>query len=327
MQQKQNSEIWLCPLCSKSLLQWVSYMLVCAWVLLWAKCVHLSVCVPIPCGFLWCYWGNWMCDAHQKSPLAPGECSFNPSMPLWKAQPRVRLILSTGKHQMVPCSLHHSLCLFIPLQHQRKAQKHVMTWPYTCIQPCTVFWVNNSESCWFIFFSVVIIFSGLKELIVLSWGYNSSGASTQKCPWWMETTSSPAVSSCALCITSTFARVRAWCSKLLSDTPRLTPRASRLEIQCPSYFGSLLPQNIDDFWIRFRHKINVVGLRKWSVTLGFKSLGLNSGLQDEGHVCVCLCACACVCMHPSIPTSVPPGELQPCVSFPSILSFILSELN
>lgn len=28
------------------------------------KCVYLSVCVRIPPGFLWCYWGNWMCDAH-----------------------------------------------------------------------------------------------------------------------------------------------------------------------------------------------------------------------------------------------------------------------
>lgn len=79
------------------------------------ECVHLTVCVCIPSGFLWCYRGNWMCDAHQKSPLALGKRSFNPSMPLWKAQPKVRLILSTGKHQMVPCSLHHSLRLSSPL--------------------------------------------------------------------------------------------------------------------------------------------------------------------------------------------------------------------
>lgn len=52
-----------------------------------------------------------MCDAHQKSPLALGKGSFNPSMPLRKAQPKGRLILSTGIHQMLPCPLHPSLRL------------------------------------------------------------------------------------------------------------------------------------------------------------------------------------------------------------------------
>lgn len=27
-----------------------------------------------------------MCDAHQKSPLALGKCSHNPSMPLWNPE-------------------------------------------------------------------------------------------------------------------------------------------------------------------------------------------------------------------------------------------------
>lgn len=99
----------------ESLLQWVSYMSVCVRVSACTWCVSLSACVCTPRGFLWCYRGNWMCGAHQKSPLALGKRSFNPSMPLWKAQPKVRLILSTGKHQMVPCSLHHSLGLCAPL--------------------------------------------------------------------------------------------------------------------------------------------------------------------------------------------------------------------
>lgn len=76
--------------------------------------MRVCLCVCIPRGFLWCYRGNWMCDAHQKSPLALGKRSFNPSMPLWKAQPKGRLILSTGKHQTVPCSLHHSLRFLYP---------------------------------------------------------------------------------------------------------------------------------------------------------------------------------------------------------------------
>lgn len=63
--------------------------------------LHVCVCMCILGGFLWCCWDNWMCDAHQKSPLALGERTFNPSMPLWKAQLKRRL-LSTGKHQMVP---------------------------------------------------------------------------------------------------------------------------------------------------------------------------------------------------------------------------------
>lgn len=46
------------------------------------ECVYVSVCACIPCGFQRCYRGNWMCDAHQKSPLALGKRSFNPSMPL-----------------------------------------------------------------------------------------------------------------------------------------------------------------------------------------------------------------------------------------------------
>ena len=91
----------------------LTYCCVCVCVCVGAQvnvCISLFVCA-FPRGFLWCYRGNWMCDAHQKSPLALGKRSFNPSVPQWKAQPKGRLILSTGKHQMVPCSLHHSLRL------------------------------------------------------------------------------------------------------------------------------------------------------------------------------------------------------------------------
>lgn len=98
-------------LCGGSLLQRVPCTSACAWV---PACASLSVCpreASAPRGPLWCCRGNWMCDAHRKSPLALGKRSFNPSMPLWKAQPKGRLILSTGKHQMVPCSLHRSLRL------------------------------------------------------------------------------------------------------------------------------------------------------------------------------------------------------------------------
>lgn len=43
---------------------------------------------------------------------AAGKRSLNPSMPLCRAQPKVRLIPSTGKHQMLPCSLASPLrCL------------------------------------------------------------------------------------------------------------------------------------------------------------------------------------------------------------------------
>lgn len=131
------------------------------------KCVYLSVCT-FPHGFLWCYRGNWMCDAHQKSPLAPGKCFLNPSMPPWKAQPKVRLILSTGKHQMLPCSLCHSLCLSIPPQHQRKTPKHVIT-VHMCGGVCSS---RSPQLCWLTIagdFPVTSVFGGSGEPILLSW--------------------------------------------------------------------------------------------------------------------------------------------------------------
>lgn len=69
-----RAKIWLFPLRSRR--AGGGYMV----------CVYLPVCVRAPCGFLWCYRGNWMCDAHQKSPLALGKCSRNPSMPLWNPE-------------------------------------------------------------------------------------------------------------------------------------------------------------------------------------------------------------------------------------------------
>lgn len=151
------------------------------------KCVYLSVCT-FPHGFLWCYRGNWMCDAHQKSPLALGKCFFNPSMPLWKAQPKVRLILSTGKHQMLPCSLHHSLRLSTPLQHQRKTPKHVMTvhmcggvWssPLTTTLLVNNNWWFSSDKCFWRIGGTDCSLMDMKLEVSVKWSMISEDVPTQ----------------------------------------------------------------------------------------------------------------------------------------------------
>lgn len=157
-------------------------------------CICLFVCA-FPRGFLWCYRGNWMCGAHQKSPLALGKRSFNPSMPLWKAQPKVRLILSTGKHQMVPLfspSQPPSLCSAVaseesPLTcndmtiHMHGGRRETCSWWCT---PCS----PQCSQLITVDFSVIIILGGLDcsvvELIQLR-GSCSKVSRVLNYPWWL----------------------------------------------------------------------------------------------------------------------------------------------